>query len=165
MKRITLITLASLALFATAATAHQNGWVSSHFRDDRNFHQTGFNSRSCPMNTDWTNHGMIRSTAHGNTTQANSPHRWRTNPSYQGQVNEIVTTSKQNRTKRPGNIERQTTVCRSMFPQVQLSFSYADTILDKRQNIFQYFISHPVISCLHFLIRPYFNSPSPSSPS
>lgn len=48
MKRIVLITLASLALFVTAATAHQNGWGSNHMRAYRNIQQTEFKGWGLP---------------------------------------------------------------------------------------------------------------------
>jgi len=94
MKRIVLITLASLTLFATAATAHQNGWGYNHMRGNRNNHQTNYNSRGCPMNGNWTNQGMMRSAVRRDTTPANQSNNWRTNPSYQGQAYGTGTTTK-----------------------------------------------------------------------
>ncbi len=94
MKRIVLITLASLTLFATAATAHQNGWGYNHMRGNRNNHQMNYNGRGCSMNGNWTNQGMMGSAIRRDTATTNRSNNWRTNPSYQGQVNEIVTTSK-----------------------------------------------------------------------
>ena len=41
MKRIALITFTGLALFATAAAAHQNGWGNNYKRGNIHMQQAG----------------------------------------------------------------------------------------------------------------------------
>ncbi len=90
MKRIALIALASIALFATDASAHQsNNWGNNHMRTQ----QAGYSYANCPMGGNMIRgnqgmmhnyHGMMNSTQ---TPSAQSPDtNWRANPSYQGQT-------------------------------------------------------------------------------
>ncbi len=98
MKRITLITLASLVLFATAASAHQNNMGNNHMRENGYMQQTGYMSGGCPMNGNMMgqgmmngNMGMMRAGMSGNTTVDSQISNWRANPSYQGQVDTTAT--------------------------------------------------------------------------
>lgn len=91
MKRITLITLASLVLFATAASAHQNSWGNIHMRGNGHMQQAGYTGGACPINGNMIGQGMTGAGMSGNTTTDNQVNNWRANPSYQGQVDTTAT--------------------------------------------------------------------------
>lgn len=91
MKRIALITLAGLAILATAATAHQN---NSHVRGNGRIQLTEYTDGGCPINTNMMGWGMMRQEIGGNATPGVQTNNWRTNPSYQGQVDDTTTTGK-----------------------------------------------------------------------
>jgi hypothetical protein len=93
MKQVALLTTLGLALFATAAFAHQYG---GHGRFSHVQH-SGYTGTGCPMNTGMTGQGIM----YGNhemmnhngmhrgmytTTRPGSHTNWRANPVYQGQV-------------------------------------------------------------------------------
>lgn len=96
MKRIALITLASLALFATAATAHQNGWGNNHMRGNGSMQRRGYSNGNCPMGGNMMGNRMGNRMGNQmgnrmmNTPQNSSDYsvnnNWRANPSYQGQA-------------------------------------------------------------------------------
>jgi hypothetical protein len=101
MKRIALITLASMALFATAAAAHQNGWGNNQMRGNVHMQHTEYTGDGCPTSTNmmgWGmmngNWGMMGPGMRGDTTPGVQTNNWRTNPSYQGQVDDTTTTGK-----------------------------------------------------------------------
>ena len=96
MKRIVLITLGTLVLFATAAAAHQSGWGHGNRGNWSRGQQINTNGGSCPMNTNVTgqgmmNRGMTGTGMRGNTTPNTSTGNWRVNPAYQGQVDTNTT--------------------------------------------------------------------------
>ena len=98
MKRIALLTTVGLALFATAAFAHQyRGQHNSGHGGSSRVQQSGSWGAGCPMNTGMNGRGMM----HGNRGMMNhnGMHRGmhtstrpgtytnrRANPAYQGQV-------------------------------------------------------------------------------
>jgi hypothetical protein len=91
MKRIALIALAGIALFATAAAAHQNGWGNNHMRNNVSAQQNEYSNGNCPMGGNMMGHNMMR----GNQVMINGVPQptgqsvnsnWKTNPSYQGQT-------------------------------------------------------------------------------
>ncbi len=97
MKRIALITLASLAIFATAATAHQNGWGNNHMRSNGNSQQNGYTSGNCPMGGNMNGNRMMGTGMMNgvpNPTDQSVNNNWRVNPSYQGQVTASGETNK-----------------------------------------------------------------------
>ncbi len=90
MKRIALITLASLALFATAAAAHQNGWGKNHMRGNGSMQQSGYSNGYCPMGTNMMGNRMMGNNrvmnSAQNPTDQSLNNNWKANPSYQGQI-------------------------------------------------------------------------------
>ena len=99
MKRIALLTTLGLALFATAAFAHQyrGGHNGRHGAGFSHVQQTGYRGGGCPMNSgmnggnmmygnrammnhDGMHRGMYNTARPGNRTN------WHANPTYQGQV-------------------------------------------------------------------------------
>lgn len=86
MKRIALIALAGIALFATAAAAHQNGWGNNHMRNNVSAQQNEYSNGNCPMGGNMMrgNQGMMNGGQHPTGQSVNS--NWKTNPSYQGQT-------------------------------------------------------------------------------
>ncbi len=80
MKQIILISIAGLALLATAATAHQYNRGSRHGTGHGNM------SGSCPMNSNMQGQHRGSGMA-GNTATGPATDNWKVNPSYQGQVN------------------------------------------------------------------------------
>ncbi len=96
MKRIALIALAGIALFATAAAAHQNGWGNNHMRNNVSAQQNEYSNGNCPMGGNMMgnnmtgrnmmrgNQGMMNGVQHPTGQSVNS--NWKTNPSYQGQT-------------------------------------------------------------------------------
>ncbi len=91
MKRIVLITIGTLALFATAAAAHQSGWGQGNRGKFNRGQQVNMTGGTCPMNTNMMGQGMMnrgmRGTGmQGNTTSTTPSTNWRANPAYQGQV-------------------------------------------------------------------------------
>ena len=100
MKRIALITFAGLALFATAAAAHQNGWGNNYKLGNGHMQQVGYTGGGCAMNSNIMGRGMLHTKqaiigpemlGNATGTQANT---WRSHPSYQGQVGDTTTTGK-----------------------------------------------------------------------
>jgi len=97
MKRIALLTTVGLALFATAAFAHQykGGHNGGHGRSDQ-VQQSGSWGMGCPKNTDmngwrmgYRNRGMMNHNGMHrgmNNTTRTSTHNRRANPAYRGQV-------------------------------------------------------------------------------
>lgn len=96
MKRIALLTTVGLALFATAAFAHQyrgghtgrHGAGFSHVQQ-----QSGYWGGGCPMNNGgmmYGNRGMMNHNwmhrGRYNTARPGAPANWRANPAYQGQA-------------------------------------------------------------------------------
>lgn len=59
MTRIVFIALAGLALFATAAAAHQNGRGNNQMRGNRQMQQTGYTGGGCLMNSNMVGRGMM----------------------------------------------------------------------------------------------------------
>ena len=101
MKRIALITFAGLALFATAAAAHQNGWGNNHKRGNGYTQHAGYSGGGCAMNTNMMgrgimngNQGLMGPGMRGNATPRAQTNTWGTHPSYQSQVGDTTTTDK-----------------------------------------------------------------------
>jgi len=98
MKKIALFATVGLALFATAALAHQyrGGHNGGHGRYSQ-VQQSGAWGAGCPMNTGITGgkmmHGQREMMHHNgmhrgmhNTTRHGTYSNWRANPAYQGQA-------------------------------------------------------------------------------
>lgn len=101
MTRIVFIALAGLALFATAAAAHQNGRGNNQMRGNRQMQQTGYTGGGCLMNSNMVGRGMMNGNLgkmgpgiRGDATPGAQTNNWRTNPSYLGQVDDTTTTGK-----------------------------------------------------------------------
>ena len=99
MKRIALLTTLGLALFATAALAHQyrGGHTDRHGAGFSHVQQRGYWGGGCPINSGMNggnmmygnrammnHHGMHRGMY--NTARPGTPADWRANPAYQGQA-------------------------------------------------------------------------------
>ena len=98
MKKVALFATVGLALFATAAFAHQyrGGHNGGHGRYSR-VQQSGNWGAGCPMNSGmngwgmrYGNRGMMNYNGMHrgmyNTTRPGTYSNWRANPAYQGQV-------------------------------------------------------------------------------
>ncbi len=99
MKRIALITLAGLTIFATAAIANQAGWGPGSHTNGTHGKQMVNNGGGCPMNPNMMGRGMSNGSrgmmgpgmqgavGQGEVTNTN----WRANPSYQGKTTTTAT--------------------------------------------------------------------------
>ncbi len=98
MKKITLITLLGLTIFATAATAavYQTGWGNTGQNSYRATPRAMYGPGGCPMSGNMMGRGMMngprtmmgmgRGGAMWGTLPPGSTNgNWRANPSYQGQ--------------------------------------------------------------------------------
>ena len=98
MKKVALLATVGLALFATAALAHQyrGGHNGGHGGYNR-VQQSGYWGAGCPMNSGmngwgmrYGNRGMMNYNGMHrgmyNTTRPGTYSNWRANPAYQGQV-------------------------------------------------------------------------------
>ena len=95
MKRIALITLASMVLFATAAAAHQNGWGNNQMRGNFHMQHAEYTGGDCPTSTNMMGWGIMTGPGmRGDATPGVQTNNWRTNPSYRGQVDDTTTTGK-----------------------------------------------------------------------
>ena len=90
MKRIAFITVAALALLATAAAAHQSGRGNAHRGDNGNVQRSAYTAGGCSMGTNMGGPGMMYRGAtgtgfDGNTTpRATTGHGHGNHPAYQG---------------------------------------------------------------------------------
>ncbi len=87
MRNILLIALAGLAIFATAATAHQNGWGNNHMRGT-NMNNGMTRGSGCQMGGNMNGQQMMNrnQVTQNGSQQGIQNQNWRINPSYQGQT-------------------------------------------------------------------------------